>query len=99
MPTARELVLEIRDEQAFLAAHRAPALVFDAPDAEDEDSVFDTPPQPFLTRGVTPIDADEAGGGTDVLAAIDLTATGLASDALQAQARVEWLVKTERNPF
>jgi hypothetical protein len=99
MPTARELAQDLSDERSFLARFPAPALVFDAPGEDPSESRFDTPPQPFLThRGVTPPDPD--GAGTEAfLGAIELTATGLASDALQAAARIEWLAKTERNPF
>lgn len=100
MPTARELALDFADERAFLAAHPTPALVFDAPGDDPSESRFDTPPQPFFTRGgVTPPDRELGESTEATLHAVELTATGVASDALQPKARIEWLRKSERNPF
>jgi hypothetical protein len=97
MPTAQELAQDLRDERSFVTAHPDPALVFDVAGGDPEESRFDTPPQPFFTRDA--LQRSDLGGGTDVLAAVDLTATGLASEAVQPASRVEWLRKTERNPF
>lgn len=108
MPNARSLVAdELVDLASFTRAHPHPALVIDPVGASDGGLRIDTPDQPYFTGGADDThstmvpDLDLVGSSTDVLLAVDvgLHATSVASDELLPDTQVEWLLKSDRNPF
>lgn len=100
-------VLELLDgelvDEDFLRQHPHPALVIDPPGLVTGTMRVDTPDQPYFTGQGLPTllpDVDELGTSTDVMAAVDVCkATGVAAEALRPDTVVEWLVKSQRNPF
>ena len=103
MVTVRDLLQEELTQEAFLRQYPHPALVFDPPGLAVGGLRVDTPDQPFFTRDghatLLP-DHDELGTSTDVMLAVDACqATGLATEALRPDTVIEWLVKSQRNPF
>lgn len=103
MPNAKSLVMdELEDLASFTRAHPHPALVIDPVGATAGGMRFDTPDQPYSMAGdahstITP--EHDVGASTDVLLAIDQHATSVASDELLPDTQIEWLLKSDRNPF
>lgn len=104
MPNARSLVAdELEDLAAFTRSHPYPALVINPIGLNVAGMRIDTPDQPYFLGGdgsstIVP-DSDELGGSTDVLLAVDPYATSVASDELHPESQIEWLLKSDRNPF
>lgn len=95
----RELLKEFPrygDEGAFGAAFPAPALLIE-PFGGDKSGTIDTPNRP-ITRGSGVSRVTES--TTEVMGALE-AARHMArmSEAVHPEARLEWLKKSERNPF
>ncbi len=103
MVTVRELLAEELSDEDFLRRYPHPALVFDPPGRAVEGLRVDTPDQPFFTGQGLPTllpDVDEVGTSTEVMRSVDACqATGLATEGLLPDTVLEWLVKSQRNPF
>jgi hypothetical protein len=106
MPNARSLVKdELEDLATFTRVHPHPALVIDPVGSTQGGLRIDTPDQPYYTGGADEThstmipDLDLVGSSTDVLLAVDPHATSVASDELLPDTQIEWLLKSDRNPF
>ena len=93
----QELLTTFRDypdEDVFAAKHPQPALLIE-PYGEGKGGGVDTPSRAVHTPSNRPTDT-----GTEVMNALE-AARHMArmSEAVHPEARVEWLKKTDRNPF
>jgi hypothetical protein len=97
----RELLKEFKgygDEEAFEAAFPHPALLIEPFGESKHDKSVDTPPQPLATAHVPASKPVE--WTTEVMGALE-AARHMArmSEAIHPEAQLEWLRKSERNPF
>lgn len=103
MPNARTLVAEEHEDLAsFTRAHPHPALIIDPAGVNIGGTRIDTPDQPYFTGGdahSTIVPDRDLGASTDVMVAVDPYATSVASDELLPDTQIEWLRKSDRNPF
>lgn len=103
MVTVLELLDDELIDEDFARRHPHPALVIDPPGLVIGGLRVDTPDQPYLTGQGLPTllpDLDELGTSTDVMVAVDVSQlTGVATEGLRPDTVIEWLVKSERNPF
>lgn len=84
------------DDEAFEAAFPAPALLVE-PYGGDKGGTVDTPSRPMTARDGVPRMTEST---TEVMGALE-AARHMArmSEAVHPEARLEWLKKSERNPF
>ncbi len=95
----RELLQEFHrygDDHAFEAAFPAPALLVE-PYGGDKGGTVDTPSRPLTARSGVPRMTEST---TEVMGALE-AARHMARmhEAVHPEARLEWLKKSERNPF
>lgn len=99
----RELLKEFKgyaDEEAFEAVFPHPALLIEPFGESKQDKSVDTPSKPISTATGRPAINRQAESTTEVMGALE-AARHMArmSEAIHPEAQLEWLKKSERNPF